>query len=47
MIRSSFNLLSEGDGGQWILGVQLGSAGTMDLKKEKILDSRWWIMYSF
>ena len=36
MILSSFNLLSGGDRGQRILGVQSGSTGTMDLKEERI-----------
>lgn len=41
MILSSFNLLSGGNGGQRILGIQLDSTRTTDL------DSRWWITYSF
>lgn len=35
MTLSSFDLLSGGDGGQRILGVQLGSTGTMDLKEKR------------
>lgn len=36
MILSSFNLLSGGNGGQRVLGIQSGSTRTMDLKENRL-----------
>ena len=36
MILSSFNFLSGGNGRQRILGIQLGSTGTMDLNQSRL-----------